>query len=494
MSRWRARAAFGLAGGITLASAMVGCMTDQSADVGLYRAIADPPGNGPVHPPGGDLSLPDALRLTALRNEQLAVRGEGYIQALADRQRAAAALRPTVDLFADVALRENTGNAAIVQSDLGVTGQYRLLTGLSDLRNVSAADARIESRRWLILDLRESLLLQAARAYYETLRSERVVAVLESSVAAQSERLNDARARNEVGFARPLDVAQIEAQVSRTRAQLITAVRQAGEARSTLALLTAAEIKDSKLSDGYSVATDDRDSDAYLALAERTRQDVLAARAEAEAARSLVDAAIGQYAPSISVNLDYFLARGPDDSAASIASLIQVRVPIFSAGRIEADIRGAWSVFRQRVLEYRLRVREVRRDVETAVLQLRASVERAAELRTQVRVARDALELAEAAYQAGLGTNLERVTAQDQLLTAELEATSEEFTTKSAALALLRACGLLSGDMIQTELPEASEGAVIAPESPVLDRNVIEGNALDGDEPRANPDAPAEKG
>lgn len=446
------------------------CATDQRADVETYRSLSDPPGSYVVPLAGSPLSLVDALQLTARYNEQISVGGELYIQALAARQRAAAALRPTLDLFSSTALNENTGDGPIDQTDAGVSGQYRLLTGLGDLRNVDAGDARIRSRRWLILDLRESLLLQTARAYYEVLRAERLIAVLEASVQSQLVRFEDAKARNEVGFTRPLDVAQIEAQVSRTRAQLISAVRQGAEARSTLALLTNADVSGSPLSDGFEASGDPGDESELWRVARTRRQDVLAARAEADAARLLVDGAISQFYPAVTLNLDYFLLRTPDDSPAAIAAMIEVRFPVFSAGRIEAEVRSAWSVFRQAVLEYRLRERECRRDIETASVQLRASLDRVIELRTQVRVAKQALALAEASYQAGLGTNLERITAQDQLLSAELEAASEEFTAKFASLALLRACGVLSSDRLGTTLPEPTEAERAPPDAPFLDR------------------------
>lgn len=432
------------------------CTTDQAADVSAYRQISDPPGAIEARHRSmavESLSLREALLLTAARNEQLAQSGEQYVQALAQRQRAAAALRPTVDLFTNLALRENTGNQAIVQTDLGLNAQYRVLTGMGDLRNVEASDAIVRAREWVILDLREGLLLQTAQAYYDAILAERLVGVLESSVAAQVERLNDVEARNQVGFARPLDVSQVQAQVSRTRSLWIAAKRQAVEARATLALLTNADVSSATLSDGFDVHTNDRPMEEMFAIARASRQDLVAAANQAEAARRLVDVAISQYYPTIGVNLNYFLVRAPDDALANINSLIELRLPLLSAGRIQADVREAWSVFREAVLEYRLRVREARRDVEIAWARLQASRAAADEFETQINVARDTLALAEASYQAGLGTNLERVTAQDQLLTAELDATSEEFITKTSRLALLRAMGLLSADLIGAPLP-----------------------------------------
>jgi len=293
--------------------------------------------------------------------------------------------------------------------------------------------------------------------------------VLRNSVRAQSDRLSDARARNEAGFARPLDVAQIEAQVSRTRAQLIVAERQQDVARGALALLTNADVRTSPLTDGFNVPLPVPLRETMEEIAQSSRQDVQAARSEAEAARLIVDAEIGAYFPSIAVNLDYFLESGPEPSPADIASLFQLRLPLFSAGNIESRVRGAWSVFRESVLVYRLRARQVTNDINTAHVRLLASARLVDELRTQVRVARDSLTLAEAAYQAGLGTNLERIVAQDQLLSAELEEVSATFTVKTSYLELLRAAGLLSRDLINVELPLAAPQPVA--DSPFLDRH-----------------------
>lgn len=457
------------AGIIVLAGVMfAGCATDQRSDVDAYRKVYEPTGEPPTFAHGDALELRTALRLAAVHNEQLAIQGERWIQALADRQRAAAALQPTVELFGRSTLRENTGNAGVSQTDVGVNGQYRLLTGMTDLRNVNAADATIASRRWLILDLRESLLVQTARAYYDALRAERLTDVLENSVQTQSQLQADAKARNEAGLTRALDVSQIEAQLSRTRAQLIVAQRQAAEARSVLSLLTNAPTSAARLIDEYTLPPTLPTAEDMLLLATDHRQDVQSARADADAARQLVDAAIGEYAPALTLNLDYFLLRSPDSELPSISSILEVRLPVWSAGRIAAQVRGAWSVFRERVLTYQLRQREARRDVEVAHVRATSAVQLMQELDTQVRAAREAFELAEANYQAGFGTNLERVIAQDQLLTAELQAVSAQFDTKTAYLELLRAAGVLSHAVLDTPLPTVPQ--YDEPTSPFLDR------------------------
>lgn len=460
----------GLAAGLLIAAFGAGCATDQAGDVASYRSITDLSEELPGHVPGGDLTLIEAVRLANAYNERLAIEGEGYVQALAERQRLAASLLPTLDLFGDLTLRENTGaDGRVARFDAGLAGQYSLLTGLTDFRTVEAADLNIEARRWLLLDLREVLVLNTATAYYEVLRAERLIQVLESSMTVQAERLRDIRARQRVGFARPLDVAQIEAQVSQTRVSLLDARNRLGNARAALKLLTAVDTDRSVLTDGFEPGPLPARVEDVVAGAEENRLDLRAARATAEAARELVDAELGRYFPSIGVNLEYFLTRDTGPADLDLSGLISINLPIFSAGRIEAGVRRSWSVFREAVLSYSLTRRGIRRDVESAIADLAASDQRVEELRVQVAAAAEALRQAEAGYETGLGTNLERVTAQDQLLSAQLRAASEAYTRKVAYLSLLRACGSISPEVAGAP-PAADPNPRPAPDSPFIRR------------------------
>ena len=109
------------------------------------------------------------------------------------------------------------------QLDVPVTGNLNVFRGFSDWNSVAAAAATAEQRKQLLLDLRQSLLIDVARAYFQVLRSEQSVQVLVNSIKVQEERVADIRARQRVGFAKALDTAQTEAQASSTRVTLIDA-------------------------------------------------------------------------------------------------------------------------------------------------------------------------------------------------------------------------------------------------------------------------------
>ena len=72
--------------------------------------------------------------------------------------------------------------------------------------------------------------------------------------------------------------------------------------------------------------------------------------------------AVGQYYPSVSLNLSYFLYRETVPTDSLFGALISANIPLFTWGKIESDVRTAWSQFRQAKLsETQLRRRIIER-------------------------------------------------------------------------------------------------------------------------------------
>src|SRR5204863_5368674 len=112
-----------------------------------------------------------------------------------------------------------------------------------------------------------------------------------------------------------------------------------------------------------------------------------------------------------------------------------------AAGQLEAEVRRAWSLLRQAALAESLTRRDALQGVRLAYENVAASRQRLTELATQVQAAREALEQAEGSYRVGLATNLERLTAQSDLLSAELQLASERFDQALLMMDLTRFTG-----------------------------------------------------
>src|SRR5256885_1741431 len=152
-----------------------GCAVDQTMEVATYQKVlrANLLAGQSDFTPGQPLTLRQALDLANRQNERLAVEGENYLQALIDRQRAAAAFLPTVTLVPTYNFRQNvntgTGNSSSAQTgtlDVPTRGDINLFNGFSDVARVRRDARTIEQRRNLLLEVQEQVLLETARVYY----------------------------------------------------------------------------------------------------------------------------------------------------------------------------------------------------------------------------------------------------------------------------------------------------------------------------------------
>jgi outer membrane protein len=325
-----------------------------------------------------------------------------------------------------------------------VVGQINLFNGFRDKAALEAAVRRIEERRLLLLDAQAALLLDVARAYYDVLRLERLSEVIARQLDVQLERVRDATGKLRAGTGKPLDVAQSEAQAAGTRVLLTQAQSDARNARTLLAYLIGAGEVSGPLRDDYEVPPEAPPMEELIERALAQREDLRAAGEAVRAARADVQNAIGQYYPSVTFNANAFLTRENFDEAAKWNAVLSLNLPIFTAGRIEADVREAWSFLRVAALNESQLRRRIEQDVKFRVEQWRTSTVKLREIEAQIRAARESYRQATAGLAAGTSISLDVLSAQDVVLRAELDRASEEFNRKVIYLDLLRTTGRLT--------------------------------------------------
>jgi outer membrane protein TolC len=450
-----------------------GCAVNEKDEVGKYRQVLDRGDTRSVsYSADAPLDLLTALRLANLHNEQLAVEGENYLQALVEKQRAASRFMPTISL-APVYRVEGDGpnqssggsggtdeggasfnrsNSGQESFELAGNARYNALNPYSDIANYRRTGRTIEQREALLRDAQQRVLLDVARVYYLIIRAEELVKVLENTVKLQDERVRNASARQKAGFGRPLDVAQQAAQAAATRVTLISARDDVWNGRTTLAFLTHAKVADCPLVDEYDVPANILPASDWVAQGYDRRPDLAAAHAATRAAAEGVQEAVGQYYPSVTLDFNHYFTRtGSRSDRGDWDSVLSANLPIFTGGSIHADVRTAMSKLRQAGLEEQATQRQVEQDILLARRALATSDERLSQLVIQRDAANESLRRAQLEYDAGAATNLDVLTAQDALLSAELQTTSETFTRKLDYLNLLRAAGRLGENLHQED-------------------------------------------
>lgn len=311
----------------------------------------------------------------------------------------------------------------------------------------SAAAADLEAAR-------ADLKFEIVRAYWAAVTARAAVRVLEESSARAEAQLNDARRRFEVGLIPPNEVASLEAQRSRERAQLIEAGNIRESALVDLRRLigvpptTVVELSDSL--EGLAAQSGDEEAhvDAMIARAMEARPERRALELRiggAEARRASVLAAT-RPAVAIVGGFDYarpnpriFPRSGEWQESWDLG--VNVSWNFFDFGRARSQAAEAEAV----VLATRARLAELDTLVSADVRQRRLDLDTS---RAVVQAAGDAVTSAAEArrvvtdrFAAGVATSTDVLVAQVALLESELARTRALANVRLAEARLERAMG-----------------------------------------------------
>ena len=456
---------FGALAGIAIAVLLLsGCAVNQEEETAAYRDVlgCDPNENPPALEPNEPLSLALALSLANCHNERLAIKGEEYLQALIDKDRAAAVFLPRVNFVPSYIRQEEAhfppGTSPFITeivrtetTDVPLDAQIDLNIP-QDIANLKRAEAAAQQQRSLLLDTKDSILLDVAKVYYQILISEAQARVLRHSILVQEQHLRNIRNEYTAGTAKLLDVSQAQSQLSAAKVQLVEAETDISNGRSTLAFLIGCTSVQGPLADQLHLDAAIPPKDQLLAIAWQNRNDLIAAQFQLESSSHLLEQAWAQYFPSVGLDFTYFLGRQSFPSDVSWIGMLQVSVPVFSAGLIHDDVRTAWSLLRQAKLYQSYLQRQIDEELSIALENINQVTRRIDELHVQVDTAGLALRQADQTYNAGLAINLDRLVAQEQLLTAQLDLADAQFTKKINYLQLLRAAGQFSVESLHDGL------------------------------------------
>ncbi len=180
-----------------------------------------------------------------------------------------------------------------------------------------------------------------------------------------------------------------------------------------------------------------------LADAYRNRGDYLSAQSAVRSAEFNKKAAFGEALPSISFNADYgTIGNTPTSTHETYTATAGLQIPIFQGGKVHGDVLLAESQLRQRKAELDDLRSRIEFDVRLAFLDLKAASDQLEVARSSLDVARQELTQAQDRFAAGVANNIEVVTAQESLATANENYISSLYAHNIAKLLLARAVGV----------------------------------------------------
>lgn len=176
------------------------------------------------------------------------------------------------------------------------------------------------------------------------------------------------------------------------------------------------------------------------------RPDIVAARLQVEASAKRIDEKKAGFYPNInlaafigvqSLGLD-LLSKG-GSNIGSIGPAISL--PIFNAGRLQGELRGARARYEEAVANYDKTVTQALQNVADSAVSQKALGARLNKSEQAVAAASEAYQVARNRYEGGLSSYLEVLSAEDTLLTNLRALTDLRARSASLDIALMRALG-----------------------------------------------------
>jgi len=406
-------------------------------------------------------------------------------EARATRREAAAALAPSLTGSASATGSGGATNSTSIASPFqaGFDASWELDLFGGKTRDLEAADYGEQATQ---ADLSSTLLTLVGDvgAYYADARGYQArIALARRTVASQRRTADLTRAKFEAGSASAADTAKADAQAASTAADIPTDEAAYAEAVHRLSVLTgrAPGALNDRLKTPSAIPAPRHGLPAGVpADILRRRPDVRAAERRLAQATAKIGAAQAALYPDVSLSGSLSTAASnPGDllraSSVSWSYGPSVSLPIFDAGKLNAE-RDATQAQRDEYLAaWRSAVLTALEDVENALVSLVKERSRAGELAKAVAGYGKAAELARAQYEAGKSSFLDVLDAERSLYSAEDSLIQSRVAITKDYVALAKALGGGWNHAVDADAP----AIVDADRGPRWRRAAI-GNSSDG--------------
>jgi multidrug efflux system outer membrane protein len=369
-------------------------------------------------------------------------------QARAARGVAASGLGPTVDATGSY---RRSGTAAVT-SDLYQTGfdaiwELDIFGGIR--RNIEAATANLEAAQDARLNTLVTLTAEVALNYINLRAFQEQIVIAQRNLKAQQHSAELTKQRFEGGFVSGLDVANAEAQVASTAAQIPILEQAAQQAVYSLSLLLGlepgallAELTPSEAIPAAPPAVPVGVPSELL----RRRPDIRQAEAQIHAATAEIGVATADLFPRFSLTGSLSTQGSNFSSLTDWSNRFWSIGPsaswtLFATGRIRSNIEVQRALQEQSLIVYRQTVLTALQDVENALIASAKEQEHYKLLTDAVAANRRAVDLATKLYTQGQTDFLNVLQAQGALYASETALTLSTRTLATNLVALYKALG-----------------------------------------------------
>jgi outer membrane protein len=306
----------------------------------------------------------------------------------------------------------------------------------------------IEKERFNLDDIRETLLIQTAAAYYNVLQAEKNIQIAESNVERWRTARDSLKTRVELETATLTDLYRAEAELAKARTLNILEVNQRDLVKAQLASISGLDgpfevIPPERLD----LALPDYALTALKVTALRDRSDLKALEMQREMAEKEIRFTKGAWWPTVAVEGVWDQRDAyPDEAVVVENSLwagLSLNFTFFDGGLRRAEVHEAMSRERQAQLAIDALHKQISVEVEEAFLYYRAAKTSLDSLREELKFAEENYRAVTTQFDFGLTNSVDVVDANTLLVTAQQRLAEARFVSQLALLQIERATGHL---------------------------------------------------
>jgi outer membrane protein len=284
-----------------------------------------------------------------------------------------------------------------------------LFHGLRDFAELSAAKGDWKMQKAAKESAELKLFESIGKAYFSLLSSQKDLENLNVLHELTQKRIEELKPRTKIGRSRKGELLAAETQNATLLAQLEIAKAALSQSESTFRALTG-------LTEIGQLDTPLEDPKVDMTLEESLRQiskhpNIVADQIAIEIADDKIDSVWGQHLPSLDATGNYYVKRTGilENSKWDIG--IQLTIPLFSGGSINAEVREYHEIKKQKELALALDLRNARRDNEMLFESLSRTLTQRKLLIEALKLAQENYEEQTRDYRLGLVTNLDVLSA-----------------------------------------------------------------------------------
>ena len=292
-----------------------------------------------------------------------------------------------------------------------------------------------------------SLIAGVANSYFTWQANRELLRVTQQTLNAYEESLALVQRSYDVGVASTLELTQARTAVETARAAEAQYRRQVAQDRNALQQLLGQNVALDDIGEGKLEM--DLLADLPVGLPSELlfkRPDIIAAERQLMAANASIGAARAAFFPSIG------LTGAAGSASTQLSDLFSsgsgywsftpsISIPIFTAGRLRANLDYAEISRDIRVAEYEQAIQDAFRDVADGLAAHETYVEQVQAQRNLLEVSEDYYEVAERRYRTGVDSHLTLLDAQRQLLTAQQQLVNDRRNQLVSEVNLFKALG-----------------------------------------------------